>query len=244
MLSSISRFAAAALGLLLTLSALAPAVNAQSYGPPPIMSAPGWSTVENAGQTWDGTWTFTDQDHRTMAATWTNRQTGERVDARRMSVRQSGNRIIVERPGVGTYVGVLSDDGRTLRGTMSWIQGTFTARASDNVGRRGDGDDRRDVAYAPPMMRAPGWVTVENAGQTWDGTWTFTDADHHTMSARWVNRQTGERVYAPRMSVRQDGRQITIRRPGVGEYVGTLSDDGRSLRGTMSWLSGSFTARM
>jgi hypothetical protein len=98
--------------------------------------------------------------------------------------------------------------------------------------------------YGPPMMRAPNWVTVETSGgQTWDGIWTF-DRGHRTMSGSWVNRQTGARVYARRMFVRQEGRQLIITRPPLGNYVGTLSNGGRSISGTMSWVSGRFTARM
>jgi len=97
--------------------------------------------------------------------------------------------------------------------------------------------------HGPPLMRAPSWITVERAGQTWDGIWTF-DRGHRSMSGSWVNRQTGQRVYARRMFVRQEGRQIVIARPGLGNYVGTLSGDGRSISGTMSWVAGRFTARM
>jgi len=228
--------------MLLAMPAFAPFANAQTNGRAPMMSAQGWVTVENAGDTWDGTWTFTDPDHRTMSGSWTDRKTGQQITAPRMSVRQSGEQIIVERPGVGNYVGTLSPDGRSITGAMTWISGNFTARIAGGNDRRGN--DRPVAAYGPPMMSAQGWVTVENAGQTWDGTWTFTDPDHRTMSGTWVNRQTGERVYAARMSVRQDGRQIIITRPDAGNYVGTISADGRSISGTMSWLGGHFTAHM
>ena len=98
--------------------------------------------------------------------------------------------------------------------------------------------------YGPPMMRAPNWVSVETSGgQTWDGIWTF-DRDHRAMSGSWVNRQTGARVYARHMFVRQAGRQLLITRPGLGNYVGTLEHGGRSIRGTMSWVSGRFIAHM
>jgi hypothetical protein len=97
---------------------------------------------------------------------------------------------------------------------------------------------------SPPMMGAPNWVTVETSGgQTWDGIWTF-DRDHRAMSGRWVNRQTGARVVARHMSVTQQGRQLIIARPGLGNYVGTLRNHGQSISGTMSWVSGNFTAHM
>jgi hypothetical protein len=96
----------------------------------------------------------------------------------------------------------------------------------------------------PPMMGAPNWVTVETSGgQTWDGIWTF-DPSHRAMSGQWVNRQTGARVRARRMNVTQQGRQLIISRPGLGNYVGTLHSGGRSISGTMSWVSGNFTAHM
>jgi hypothetical protein len=220
------------------LGVFAPAANAQNYNQTPLMNVSGFTTVENAGQTWDGTWTFTDPSHRTMSGAWVNRQTGQRVYAQQMSVHQEGDRLIISRPGVGNYVGMLSPDGRSINGTMSWVAGNFVARAS------GGNDRPAAPAYGAPIMSAPGWVTVERAGQTWDGTWTFTDRDHRTMSATWVNRETGQRVSAQRMFVRQNGQQIVISRPGTGDYVGTLSQDGRSIRGTMSWISGSFTAHV
>jgi hypothetical protein len=96
----------------------------------------------------------------------------------------------------------------------------------------------------PPMMGAPNWVTVETSGgQTWDGIWTF-NRSHRTMSGAWVNRQTGARVSARRMAVTQQGRQLIISRPGLGNYVGTLQNGGRAISGTMSWVTGRFTAHM
>ena len=94
------------------------------------------------------------------------------------------------------------------------------------------------------MMSAPNWRTVETSGgQTWDGIWTF-DRSRRAMSGAWVNRQTGARVFARHMQVTQRGRQLIIARPGLGNYVGTLHDGGRAISGTMSWVSGRFTAHM
>jgi hypothetical protein len=104
------------------------------------------------------------------------------------------------------------------------------------------GESQHNYNNMPPIMGAPSWRTVERAGQTWDGTWTFTDRDHRTMEGSWVNRVTGQHVYAHRMFVRMNGNQVTVTRPGTGEYVGTLSPDGQSIRGSMSWISGRFTA--
>lgn len=110
--------------------------------------------------------------------------------------------------------------------------------------------DSRDNGNGPqgygntPLMAARSWHEVERAGDTWDGLWTFDDSRHRTISATWVDRETGARVSAPRMIVRQRGQQIVITRPGTGDYVGTLSSDGTTLRGTMSWIQGNFTARI
>jgi hypothetical protein len=90
--------------------------------------------------------------------------------------------------------------------------------------------------YGAPIMNAANWVTVEESpGQVWDGIWTFSRS-HHSMSAQWVNRATGQRVFARHMSVRLDGDQVTIIRPGSGNYTGRLSPDGRSIRGRLSWV--------
>jgi hypothetical protein len=98
--------------------------------------------------------------------------------------------------------------------------------------------------HGPPMMSAPNWVTVETSGgQTWDGIWTF-DRNHRAMSGSWVNRSTRARVYARHMTVTQQGRQLIIARPGLGNYVGTLQNHGQAITGTMSWVSGHFTAHM
>jgi hypothetical protein len=109
--------------------AFASIANAQPSGPPPIMEASSWTTVETSGhQTWDGTWSFLDQSHTVMSGNWVNRQTHAHVSAHRMHVRQDGMQIIIERPGLGNYVGTLEHGGHTLAGTMSWVKGHFTAR--------------------------------------------------------------------------------------------------------------------
>ena len=98
--------------------------------------------------------------------------------------------------------------------------------------------------HGPPMMNAPNWVTIESSGgQTWDGIWTF-DRSHRAMSGAWVNRTTGARVYARHMLVTQQGRQLIIARPGLGNYVGTLQNHGTAITGTMSWVAGRFSAHM
>lgn len=127
--------------------------------------------------------------------------------------------------------------------TATLVAPTF-AGAQDRDRDRDRGDRDANQAMSSPLMNARSWHEVERAGDTWDGLWTFDDSRHRTISATWVDRQTGARVSAPRMIVRQRGNQIVITRPGTGDYVGTLSPDGNELRGTMSWVQGSFTARV
>jgi hypothetical protein len=125
---------------------------------------------------------------------------------------------------------------------MAVAQGYGNAPRDSRDGRN-NGNDLQGNGNAP-IMAARTWHTVERAGDTWDGLWTFNDSRHRTISAAWVDRETGARISAPRMIVRQRGQQIVITRPGTGDYVGTLSADGTSLRGTMSWVQGNFTARI
>jgi hypothetical protein len=44
------------------------------------------------------------------------------------------------------------------------------------------------------------------------------------------------------MTVRRAGPQLIIARGRLGNYVGTIAHGGRSISGTMSWVSGRFTA--
>ena len=93
-----------------------------------------------------------------------------------------------------------------------------------------------------PLMRARSWSEQEDGG--WSGVWTFDQGSRHrTISAFWTNDETGRHRRAQRMQVSVRGQQIVISRPGLGNYVGTISPDGRSLEGTLSWSpSGHFHA--
>jgi hypothetical protein len=128
--------------------------------------------------------------------------------------------------------------------TAALIAPTFVGAQDRDRDRDGDRGRDGNAAYSSPLMRARTWHEVERAGDTWDGLWTFDDNRHRTITATWVDRQTGARVSAPRMIVRERDGQIVISRPGTGDYVGRLSADGTELRGTMSWIQGSFTARV
>jgi hypothetical protein len=93
-----------------------------------------------------------------------------------------------------------------------------------------------------PLMQAATWSETEDGG--WNGIWTFEmGSRRRTMSAVWTNNQTGRHSRARGMMVQRRGQQIIITRPGFGNYVGTISPDGRSLEGTLSWSSGRFRAR-
>jgi hypothetical protein len=138
------------------------------------------------------------------------------------------------------YIRLVTAAALTLLATSLVVPAVAGAQGYGN----GDRESAVDRPADSPLMSARSWHEVERAGDTWDGLWTFDDNRHRTISAMWVDRATGQRVSAPRMLVRQRGQQIIISRPGTGDYVGTLSGDGRTLRGTMSWVQGSFTARI
>jgi hypothetical protein len=92
---------------------------------------------------------------------------------------------------------------------------------------------------AAPLLSARTWRVVEtvNANNIWDGTWTLDDS-HASITATWINRQSGAHVAtSSSMSVQVSGSQITIQRPGTGTYSGTISADGTSAEGSMSWCS-------
>jgi hypothetical protein len=91
-----------------------------------------------------------------------------------------------------------------------------------------------------PLMRAHAWSVQEDGG--WNSTWTFVGPN--TMQGRWHNEQTGERRRANNMMVSRRGQQIIVSRPGLGNYVGTISPDGQSMEGTLSWSSGRFSAHI
>jgi hypothetical protein len=94
-----------------------------------------------------------------------------------------------------------------------------------------------------PLFQVAQWNESEDGG--WSGVWTFEmGAQRRSMSAVWTNQQTGRHRRASGMSVRRSGQQVIISRPGLGNYVGTISGDGRSLDGTLSWAPGRFHAQI
>jgi hypothetical protein len=170
--------------------------------------------VEDGG--WNAVWTF-DNGRRSMTGVWINRTNGQSVTVQRMRVRQNGQQIVITRPGLGNYVGTIGNGGTSLSGTLSWSSGRFRASVAappqQNIG-------------SSPLFEAPSWDVGEDGG--WTAVWSF-DPDHRTMSGQWTNVRTGQRASAYGMFVRQNGRQIIIARPGLGNYVGTLSADGTSM---------------
>jgi hypothetical protein len=90
-----------------------------------------------------------------------------------------------------------------------------------------------------PLFRTQSWNESEDGG--WNGVWTFNGGDRTSMSAVWTNNQTGRHRRAGNMLVTCRGQQVIINRPRLGNYVGTISPDGRSASGTLSWSPGNFS---
>ena len=195
----------------------------------PLFRAASWNVVEDGG--WNAVWTF-DPDRRSMSGVWINRGSGQSLTVSRMRVQQNGQQIIITRPGLGNYVGTIANGGTSLSGTLSWGGGRFGASVA--------APPQQEFARLP-LFEAPSWDVVEDGG--WTAIWTF-DNGRNTMSGEWYNSRTGQRARAYGMFVRQDGQQIIIARPGLGNYVGTISRDGTSLSGTLSWSNAHFRARI
>jgi hypothetical protein len=195
----------------------------------PLFQAGSWNVVEDGG--WNAVWTF-DAGRRTMSGVWINRSNGQSVTVPRMRVQQQGQQIVIRRPGLGNYVGTIDSSGTSISGTLSWSSGRFSAGIAAppqaEIGRL-------------PLFAANSWNVSEDGG--WNAVWTF-DRGHRTMSGVWTNTQTGQRARSYGMFVRQEGQQIVVARPGLGNYVGTISSDGTSMSGTLSWSSGHFGAQI
>jgi hypothetical protein len=104
----------------------------QGYYPPPhhdripMFQVAQWAEIETG---YTAVWTFEmGAQRRTMSGVWTDQRTGRRVFARGMAVRREGQQIIINRPGLGNYVGTIQPGGREIAGTISWTGGRFRAR--------------------------------------------------------------------------------------------------------------------
>ncbi len=199
-----------------------------------MLDANQWNVSEDGG--WTAVWTF-DRDHKYMNGVWQNSQTGERVRVDGMRVRREGRQIVVTRQGLGNYVGTLSSDGTSMSGTLSWSSGRFSATIANGNDYNGGG--RPGYGGGVPLLDAQSWSVSEDGG--WNAVWSF-NRDRRGMTGDWSNPSTGEQLRVRNLSVRRDGQQIIINRPGLGNYVGTLSNDGRSIAGTMSWSNARFRA--
>ncbi len=96
-----------------------------------------------------------------------------------------------------------------------------------------------DIAFA---RAGQVWTVVEKAGgRQWDATWTLRP-DGRTFDAHWRQTPGGAEgnlsAFARIKSVQ--GNRITIDRPGLGQYTGTLSADRTQISGKMSWASGTW----
>lgn len=92
-----------------------------------------WQVVESAGsERWTAVWTVR-SDGRSFDAVWTHSPGGDKGSlvnfARIASI--SGDQIKIDRPGLGTYIGVISKDRRRIQGKSSWSGGTWTATSID-----------------------------------------------------------------------------------------------------------------
>ncbi len=105
------------------------------------------------------------------------------------------------------------------------------------------------AAPAEPVFRPrPGqrWRVIETMGtQRWIAEW-LVRADGNSFDASWRHEPSGGSGtlsgFAKLGEVR--GNQIVIQRPGLGEYTGTLSKDGRQISGRTSWCDCSWTVEI
>jgi len=84
-----------------------------------------WNVVEtSSGDRWTATWKQR-QDGRSFDGEWEHQPGGERGTLTNFCFIRSvnGNRVEIERPGLGCYRGVLSEDRRHIVGTMDWAPG-------------------------------------------------------------------------------------------------------------------------
>ncbi len=196
-------------------------------------SAPAWTVVEKVGANrWDATWTLR-PDGKSFDAHWRQTPGGAEGDlrnfARIVSIR--GANVIIDRPGLGRYTGTFSPDRRRITGKMSWASGTWTVTLS---------------ASAPPPAAKHSWQVVEAVGpNVWTAEWTLR-ADGKSFDATWTRTpgdDRGKLTNFARISSRT-ATSIIIDRPGLGQYSGTFSNNGKRISGKMSWAAGTWTVTL
>lgn len=231
-----------------------------------LRGAPAWKVTEKAGnERWDATWTLR-SDGKTFDGHWVHQPGGDSGELRGFAKIASlrGSTIVIDRPGLGRYTGAVSSDRTRITGRMSWTSGTWEARLEAGAlpgtggGTAAGGGSGRPAGggAASPGSTPSGTARSSLAGQTWhvietvgNERWTAewnVRSDGRSFDATWVHSPGGDKGrltnFARIISIA--GNQITINRPGLGTYTGTVSADRRSIRGKMSWSAGTWTVTL
>lgn len=104
----------------------------------------------------------------------------------------------------------------------------------------GEWKKNQDTHDEKPVLKGTWSVTETNTstGQYWKATWRLQE-DGRSFDGHWKVFPGGEEGDLPNFarikSIRKN--QIVIDRPGVGIYQATISDDRRSVKGTLTWCS-------
>lgn len=199
-----------------------------------------WVVTETVGsERWDATWTLR-KDGKTFDGHWKHHPGGNEGDlhgfAKIVSIR--GSNIIIERPGLGRYSGTISADGTRITGKMSWAAGTWKVRLEPGA-LSTKSASATSIANTLPKTK---WTVTESVGnEKWQAEWVVRK-DGRSFDATWTHspgNDTGRLTnFAQVTSIK--GNQITIKRPGLGTYTGTISADRLSINGSMSWAKGTW----
>jgi hypothetical protein len=101
-----------------------PTTGAGPSVPPAAASLAGqvWEVVESSGGgRWFARWTVL-ADGRSFDASWRHEPGNDTGQLQRFATISTleGSQIVIDRPGLGRYIGTLSPDRRQIEGTMSW----------------------------------------------------------------------------------------------------------------------------
>lgn len=198
-------------------------------------SAPTWTVVEKAGNNrWDATWTLR-ADGKSFDAHWKQTPGGAEGDLRNFAriVSMTTTRVVIDRPGLGRYTGAFAADRKRITGTMSWTAGTWTVTLNGQP------------EPVPAATTGP-WHVIETVGSNvWTATWTLRK-DGASFDATWTHtpgNDSGKLTNFAHIRSRT-AREIVIDRPGLGQYTGTFSANGKRITGRMSWATGTWIATL
>lgn len=206
-------------------------------------ASPTWTVVETSGSSrWDATWTLR-ADGRSFDAHWKQTPGGAQGDLHNFAriVSMAGSRIVIDRPGLGRYTGTFSADRRRITGSQSWAPGTWTVTLSAPAGAT-------SVVASTTGPTGNKWHVVEASGTSssvWTAVWTLR-SDGKSFDATWTHtpgNDSGKLTNFARIRSRTATR-IVIDRPGLGQYTGTFSNNGKRIKGTMSWAPGTWTVTL